>query len=64
MMENEWFEISYINYDEVILHGQMRTEAGEQQVRKVLSYEEKDLVVDMNERHRREMNMLLKGFVS
>ena len=62
-MESEWFDIAYINFDEAILHGQIRTEAGEREVRHVLSREEKEMVVDMNERHRAEMKKLLKGFV-
>ena len=62
-MENEWFEVAYINFDEAILHGQMAVDGGEKQVRKVLSEQEKERVVDMNERHRAEMKALLRSFV-
>jgi SNF2 family DNA or RNA helicase len=66
-MSDEWFEVAYINFDEAILHGQKRgvlDEYGvrsEERVRVVLTDEQKRAVEDLNERHRDEMNALLRG---
>jgi hypothetical protein len=60
-MSEEWFEVAYINFDEAILHGQIVVDRAQQEVRKVLSIAEKDRIVEMNERHQREMQKLLRS---
>jgi len=65
-MSSEWFDIAYINYDEAILHGRInegRDEFGcmkEREVRVVLTEAQKDAIVDLNERHCREREALLR----
>ena len=74
-MPEEWFEEAYINYDKAILHGRVRVPAlisnGQyfhnthepRDIEQVLTDEQKDAIVDMNERHQDEMQELLKSFV-
>lgn len=64
-MSNEWFEIAYINFAEAILHGQMVGEDGKEvEVRKVLSDEQKAIIIEINERHRDELNAVLRSMAS
>ena len=75
-MPEEWFEVAYINYDKAILHGRARVPMlignGEyfhnthepKDIEQVLTDEQKNAIVDMNERHREEMQALLKSFVN
>lgn len=58
-MENEWLDLAYINFDKVIMYGQIVTVEIEQ----VLTQEQKNQVYDLNERHQREMRALLRSFV-
>lgn len=69
-MESTWLEIAYINLDEAILHGRVAGKmdrygvVSERDVRQTLTDEQKNAVVDMNERHRDEMRALLKSFIA
>ena len=58
-MENEWLELAYINYDKVIMHGQIATA----QIDQVLTQEQIKEVADLNFKHEREMRKLLKSFL-
>lgn len=60
-MSEDWFDIAYINFDEAILWGRR---ADQTDVRIVLSDEQKRTVEDMNERHRAEMQKLLREFAA
>ena len=64
-MENEWLDLAYINFDKVIMHGQI-AESGYTtvQIEQVLTQEQKNQVYDLNEKHEREMRKLLRSFVS
>ncbi len=74
-MPEEWFEVAYINYDKAILHGRVRVPVlisnGQyfhnthepRDIEQVLTDEQKNAIVDMNERHQDEMQALLKSFV-
>ena len=75
-MPEEWFEVAYINFDKAILHGRVlelvksdhpalnrayvRTE---RMIEQVLTDEQKRQIEDLNEKHRDEMQKLLKEFV-
>lgn len=58
-MSEDWFEVAYVNFDEAILHGH----TADRSVRVILTDEQKNAVVAMNERHRSEEQKLLRGFV-
>ena len=60
-MENEWLDLAYINFDKVIMHGQIAESAV--QIEQVLTQEQKEQVYDLNEKHQREMRKLLRSFV-
>jgi hypothetical protein len=68
-MPEEWFEVAYINFDKAILHG--RATVGQDEfgcrkaadVEQVLTGEQKEQLVELNERHARETERLLAGFV-
>lgn len=63
-MSNEWFSIAWINFAKAILHGQFVNDAGkETEIEQVLTDSQRDAVYDMNERHQREMNALLRSMV-
>lgn len=68
-MPEEWLELAYINFDKTILHGRVtagRDDNGvrrEREVEQVLTDDQKEAVIDLNERHSREMLSLLRGFV-
>lgn len=75
-MPEEWFEVAYINYDKAILHGRVMEMVKpdhpalnqaffrkEREIEQVLTEEQKNAIVDMNERHQDEMQALLKSFV-
>lgn len=59
-MENEWLDLAYINFDKVIMHGQIV----DVEIEQVLTQEQKNKVYDLNEKHQREMRALLRSFVS
>lgn len=59
-MSEDWFEVAYINFDEAILHGN----TADRSVRVVLSDEQKRAVENLNERHRDEMQRLLRGMAA
>jgi hypothetical protein len=71
-VENEWLDLAYINYDKVIMHGNVQIEvrAGDyymkqdMRVEQELTQEQKQLVEDLMFKHEREMRRLLKGFVN
>lgn len=74
-MPEEWFEVAYINFDKAILHGRVMEETTEKygtfirgvkrerMIEQVLTDEQKNAIVDLNERHQDEMQALLKSFV-
>lgn len=60
-MNNEWFDIAWINFTKAILHGQLVNDAGgEVQIERVLTDAERERVYDLNERHKRELDTLLR----
>ena len=76
-MPEEWFEVAYINYDKAILHGRVMEMVKpdhpalnraffrkERMIEQVLTEEQKDAIVDLNEKHQDEMQKLLKSFVA
>lgn len=68
-MENEWLEVSYINFDKAIMHGQIDNGVVEGfcqtiQIEQVLTQEQKEKVYDLNFKHEREMRKLLRSFVN
>lgn len=76
-MPEEWFEVAYINYDKAILHGRVMAMVPyehpalnraftrmPQDIEQVLTDEQKDAIVELNEKHRDEMQVLLKSFVN
>ena len=68
-MENEWLELAYINFDKVILHGQLtkvdaRPIAVERQIEQVLTQEQRREAKDLRLKHEREMLELLRSFVN
>jgi Spy/CpxP family protein refolding chaperone len=67
-VENEWLEVSYINFDKAIMHGQIDNGVVEGfcqtiQIEQVLTPEQKQLVEDLMFKQEREMRSLLKSFV-
>lgn len=68
-MENEWLELAYINFDKVIMHGQIvvypttNLRLIQRTIEQVLTQEQKEQVYDLNEKHEREMRKLLRSFV-
>ena len=68
-MENEWLDLAYINFDKVIMHGQIDNGIVDMisqtvQIEQVLTQEQKKRVEDLNYKHEREMRKLLRSFVS
>lgn len=75
MMPEEWFEVAYINFDKAILHGRVMDETtekygtfirgvnAERYIEQVLTDEQKDAIVDLNEQHQEAMQKLLRSFV-
>lgn len=68
-MENEWLDLAYINFDKVIMHGQIDNGIVDMisqtvQIEQVLTQEQKNQVYNLNEKHEREMRKLLRSFVS
>lgn len=63
-MENEWLDLAYINYEKVIMHGQIaESDYTTVQIEQVLTQEQKREVEDLNFKHEREMRALLRSFV-
>ncbi|WP_404480007.1 hypothetical protein [Novosphingobium sp. BL-52-GroH] len=68
-MPEEWFDLAYINFDKVILHGRITTGHDEFRVRReaeveqVLTDEQKDAVQELKIKHNDELNALLSSFV-
>lgn len=64
-MENEWLDLAYINYEKVIMHGQIaESDYTTVQIEQVLTQEQKELVEDLNFKQEREMRKLLRSFVN
>lgn len=70
-MENEWLDLAYINFDKVILHGQINNGiidafgvGNSQSVEQVLTQEQRREVEDLSFKHEREMRKLLRSFVN
>lgn len=57
-MSEDWFDVAYIHPNEAILHGRAK---GDHDVRMVLGDGQKIAIEDMNERHQREMQALLRS---
>ena len=66
-MENEWLDLAYINYEKVIMHGQIieivDCISRSVQIEQVLTQEQKELIEDLNYKHEREMRKLLRSFI-
>ena len=62
-MNNEWLEVSYINFDKAILHGQIIKNGKETAVEILLNEDQKETLIYLNEAHSREMLQTLKTFV-
>ena len=68
-MGNEWLELAYINFEKVIMHGQVvdypvtNLRLNQRTIEQVLTQEQKEQVYDLNEQHAREMHKLLRSFV-
>lgn len=59
-MNNEWFEIAWINFTKAILHGQCIDDEGrEVQIERVLTDAERERVYTLNEKQQAEMHNLL-----
>lgn len=69
-MSEDWYDLAYINFDEVILHGRRKSgvdEFGvsiERDVRVVLSSEQWEAVERLSSRHQTEMQNLLRGMAA
>lgn len=65
-MSEEWFDVSYINFDEAILHGQYKAgkDAPVVAVRAILSGQQKQALEEMNFRHQQETQTLLRSMVA
>lgn len=67
-MPEEWFDVAYINFDKVILHGRMMFTNGEgfrqeRYIEQILTKDQNRQIQDLNFKHEMEMQELLKGFV-
>lgn len=68
-MPEEWFDLAYINFDKVILHGRITAGRDEFRVRReanieqVLTDEQRDAVAELKYKHADELNALLGSFV-
>ena len=68
-MPEEWLDVAYINFGKAILHGRITDGYDEYRVRKereidqVLSDEQKEALYDLNTKHDRETQKLLRSFV-
>lgn len=66
-MENEWFEIAYINFNKAILHGRVqrgRDKFGvniEQEIEIVLSESEKSAICDLIAKHERALRKVYRA---
>ena len=68
-MENEWLDLAYINFEKVIMHGQIDNGIVDMipqtvQIEQVLTQEQKKKVENLNYKHEREMRALLRSFIS
>jgi len=62
-MNNEWFDIAWINLDKVILHGQYVDQGVERQIECTLTAEQVAEVHAMNQRQKDAMDGLLRSFL-
>ena len=63
-MSNEWFDLAWINFTKAILHGQYLDAGGsEVQIEQTLTYEQREQVYALNDRHADEMKQLLRSFI-
>ena len=64
-MENKWLELAYINFDKIIMHGQIaESDYTTVQIEQTLTPEQKRQVDDLFFKHEREMQKLLRSFVA
>ena len=62
-MNNEWFDVAWINFDKAILHGQYVDDGCERQIECTLTAEQIAKVQDMNAAHQQAMDALLRSFL-
>lgn len=67
-MPEEYFDVAYINFDKAILHGRAvyRTKQGvrlETEIEQVLSEDQREKLIELNDRYHRERDKLLSSFV-
>lgn len=66
-MESEWLDVAYINFDKVILHGQVAKNficEPRQEIEQILTEEQKNALYDLNAKQALEMKQLLRSFVN
>lgn len=66
-MESEWLDVAYINFDKVILHGQVVREfmcEPRREIEQILTEEQKNALYDLNAKQAQEMKQLLRSFVN
>lgn len=68
-MPEEFFDVSYINFDKAILHGRVRLGLDENRcvreayVEQVLTADQKRQIEDLNSKHQFALDKLLASFV-
>ena len=72
-MNNEWLDLAYINFDKVIMHGQILKKEQHAsfyisgypaQIEQVLTREQQREIEELRFKHEREVLELLKSFVN
>ena len=64
-MNNEWFDIAWINFTKAVLHGQIvDVQGNEVKVEKVLTDQQREQLYDLNEKHKAAMDELLRRFAT
>lgn len=62
-MSNTWLELARINFTKVILHGQIVDGYNEREIEQVLTEAQRELVYDLNKKHKQESYALYRSFI-
>ena len=62
-MNNEWFDIAWINFTKAILHGQYVDDCVERTIEQTLTAEQIEQVHALNDKHEAAMRKLLRSFL-
>ena len=62
-MSNTWLELAWINFMKAILHGQIVDGYNEREIEQVLTDAQRELVYDLNEKHKQESYALYRSFI-